>query len=64
MRSSMSPMLQTNVSGIGGASIQPAARAHLQPADVVLAQQREQAVVGVLADAVARVESAGTGRLG
>ena len=51
MRSSMSPMLQTNDAGTGGASIQPSSRVHLQAADVVLAQDREQAVVGVLADA-------------
>ena len=56
MRSSMSPMLQTNDSGTGGASIQPSRRVHLQAADGVLAQQREEAVVGVLADAVAHVE--------
>ena len=49
-RSSMSPMLQTNAPGIGGASIQPSAEPHLQAAVVVLGEQGEQAVVGVLAD--------------
>ncbi len=52
-------MLQTNESSIGGASIQPRGGAHLQAADAVLAQQRQQAVVGVLADAVAHVEALG-----
>ncbi len=49
-------MLQTNDSGTGGASIQPCCRVHLQAADGILAKQREQPVVGVLADAVAHIE--------
>ena len=48
----MSPMLQTTVPVIGGASTQPSAR-HLQSAVVVLGEQRDQPVVGVLADAPA-----------
>ena len=50
-------MLQTKDCGSGGASIQPVARAHLQAADIVLPQQREQPVVGVFADAVQRVHA-------
>ena len=37
--------------GIGGASIQPVGRVHLEPAVVVLAQDREQPVVRVLGHA-------------
>ena len=52
-RSSMSPMLQTNVPGTGGASIQPVRGGDLQAAAVVLGEQGQQPVVGVLADAPA-----------
>jgi hypothetical protein len=54
----MSPMLQTN--DPRRRRLDPAAAVrHLQAADRVLAQQREEAVVGVLADAVAHVEAVG-----
>ena len=55
MRSSMSPRLQTSAPGCGGISTQPSARAHLEAAAVVLVQHREQAVVGVLPHAPARI---------
>ena len=47
----MSPMLHTSTSGSAGTSIQPSRAVDLQPTAVVLGEQRQQAVVGVLADA-------------
>ena len=49
-------------SASGGASIQPSRVLHLQAADIVLPQQREQAVVGVLTNAPAHIQPAGTAR--
>ena len=49
-------MLQTNDSRHRRRLDPALARVHLQAADGILAQQREEAVVGVLADAVAHVE--------
>ena len=48
----MSPMLHTSTPGSAGTSSHVAVRrAHLQPAELVLGEQRQQPVVGVLADA-------------
>ena len=44
-------MLQTNESGSGGAATHRVGDLHLEAAGVVLQQDRQQAVVGVLADA-------------
>ena len=54
-------MLQTNVPGTGGASIQPLRRGDLQAAAVVLGEQGQQPVVGVLADAPAAAPAATAG---
>ena len=68
MRSSMSPRLHTSAPGRAGR--RPTRRgAHLEPAAVVLGEDREQAVVGVLGDAPARIGvgvggAAGSGRSG
>ena len=57
----MSPRLHTIASGVGGTSTHSLVDADLQPAGVVLHQQRQQPVVGVLGDAPA-ADELGRGR--